>query len=66
MILAMSSETANRFWQGKVSVPLAVGRGTIKITGAPPKLIALLPTAEPIQQGDVETLRAEGSDDLIV
>jgi len=66
MVLAMTAETANRFWQGKVSVPLAVGRGTIKITGALPKLIALLPTAKPIQQRYIETLRAQGRDDLLV
>jgi hypothetical protein len=65
MVLVMTSETANRFWQGKVSVPLTVGRGTIKITGALPKLIALLPTAKPIQQRYVETLRTEGRDDLL-
>lgn len=65
MSLGLTADTANRFWQGKVSVPLAVARGHIKLGGALPKLIALLPTAKPIQQRYVETLRADGRADLI-
>lgn len=66
MTLELSSEVANRFWQGKVSVPLAVARGTIKVSGALPKLIALLPTAKPIQASYVERLKADGRTDLLV
>lgn len=65
MTLGLSADTANRFWQGKVSVPLAVARGHIKLSGALPKLIALLPSAKPIQQRYVETLTADGRTDLL-
>lgn len=65
MTLALSADTANRFWQGKVSIPLAVARGHIKITGALPKLMSLLPSAKPIQQRYVAALTAEGRTDLL-
>ena len=65
MTLGLTADTANRFWQGKVSVPLAVARGQIKLGGALPKLIALLPSAKPIQQRYVATLTADGRADLI-
>jgi len=65
MTLTLTADTANRFWQGKVSVPLAVARGHIKINGALPKLIALLPTAKAIQERYVQTLTADGRHDLL-
>ena len=66
MTLALSSDTANRFWQGKVSIPLAVARGQIKVSGQLPKLLALLPSAKKIYAQYVDRLRADGRDDLIV
>lgn len=65
MTLGLTADTANRFWQGKVSVPLAVARGHITLGGALPKLIALLPSAKPIQQRYVATLTADGRADLL-
>ncbi|RZI83008.1 MAG: sterol carrier protein [Microbacterium sp.] len=65
MTLSLSSETANRFWQGKVSIPMAVARGHIKVSGALPKLLALLPSAKKLNAQYVDRLRADGRDDLI-
>lgn len=65
MTLTLTADTANRFWQGKVSVPLAVARGHIKISGSLPKLIALLPSAKAIQDRYVQTLTADGRTDLL-
>lgn len=65
MTLTLSAETANRFWQGKVSIPLAVARGHIRISGALPKLMALLPSAKPIQARYVARLTADGRTDLL-
>lgn len=65
MTLTLSSETANKFWQGKVSIPLAVARGHIKVSGALPKLMALLPSAKKLNATYVERLRADGRDDLL-
>lgn len=65
MTLSLSSETANKFWQGKVSIPLAVARGQIKVSGALPKLLALLPSAKKLNAQYVDRLRADGRDDLL-
>lgn len=65
MTLTLSSETANKFWQGKVSIPLAVARGQIKVAGALPKLLALLPSAKKLNASYIERLRADGRDDLL-
>ena len=65
MTLTLSSETANKFWQGKVSIPLAVARGQIKVSGALPKLLALLPSAKKLNAQYVDRLRTDGRDDLV-
>ena len=65
MTLTLSSDTANRFWQGKVSIPLAVARGHIKVAGALPKLLALLPSAKALNAQYIDRLTADGRDDLI-
>ena len=65
MTLTLSSDTANRFWQGKVGVPLAVARGQIKIDGALPKLLALLPSAKTLNARYIERLEADGRQDLL-
>ena len=66
MTLTLTSDTANRFWQGKVSVPLAVARGQIKLSGALPKLIALLPSAKALNARYIEALSQDQRTDLIV
>lgn len=65
MTLTLSSDTANRFWQGKVSIPLAVARGQIKVAGALPKLLALLPSAKTMNTQYIERLKADGREDLL-
>jgi putative sterol carrier protein len=65
MTLALSSETANKFWQGRVSIPMAVARGQIKVSGQLPKLLALLPSAKKLYAQYVDRLHADGRDDLI-
>jgi hypothetical protein len=65
MTLTLSSDTANRFWQGKVGVPLALARGQIKIDGALPKLLALLPSAKTLNARYIARLEADGRSDLL-
>ena len=65
MTMTLGAGTANRFWQGKVSLPLAVGRGQIKLSGALPKLMALLPSAKPMQAAYTARLHADGRADLL-
>lgn len=66
MTLALSADTANRFWQGKVSIPLAIARGQIKLAGAMPKLLGLLPSAKALNAKYIEALTADGRTDLLV
>jgi putative sterol carrier protein len=65
MTLTLSSDTANRFWQGKVGIPLALARGQIKLDGALPKLLALLPSAKTLNARYVARLQADGRTDLL-
>jgi hypothetical protein len=65
MTMVLDAGTANRFWQGKVSLPLAIGRGQITLSGALPKLIGLLPSAKPMQVAYTARLKADGRTDLL-
>lgn len=64
--LTLSSEDANRFWQGKLSLPLALARGRIKIAGPLPKLLGLLPSATALNARYTDILVAAGRADLLV
>jgi hypothetical protein len=47
--LSMSSEVANRFFQGKENIPLAVAKGAIVVgEGELPRSLELLPMLKPI------------------
>ena len=46
--LRMSSETANRFFQGKENVALAVALGRVKLSGPPLTILRLAPVTRPI------------------
>lgn len=66
MTLTLDGATANRFWQGKVSIPLAIARGQIQVSGAVPKLVALLPHAKTLYAAYAARLAADGRNDLLV
>ena len=46
--MTMSSETANRYFQGKENVPMAVARRRIKTSGDLKAALALIPITKPI------------------
>jgi SCP-2 sterol transfer family len=46
--MAMSSEVANRYFQGKENVPMAVARRRIKTSGDLKSALALIPITKPI------------------
>jgi len=46
--MKMSSETANRFFQGKENVPIAVALGRVKVSGPLLTLLRLAPVTNPI------------------
>lgn len=64
--LSMSTETANSYWQGKVSLPLAMAKGKLKVGGSAAQLLKLAPITKELYPVYVEMLQADGRDDLIV
>lgn len=65
-VLNMSSETANGYWQGKVSLPLAMAKGKLTIGGSAAQLLKLAPIAKDLHPRYVSMLKADGREDLIV
>jgi hypothetical protein len=64
--LKMSTDTANRFWQGKVNMTLAMAKGEVKAEGAVMKVLKLVPSTKFLYPIYIDRLRAEGRDDLLV
>jgi len=46
--MAMSSETANKYFQGKENVPMAIARRRIKTGGYVKAALALMPVTKPV------------------
>ena len=46
--MAMSSETANRYFQGKENVAMAIARRRIKTSGNVKKALAIIPITKPV------------------
>ncbi|MSX02095.1 MAG: hypothetical protein F2813_02930 [Actinobacteria bacterium] len=57
--LTMSSEVANRYFQGKENVPVAIARRRIKAGGDVKAALALIPITKPIYQLYREMLEAD-------
>lgn len=57
--MAMSSETANRYFQGKENVAMAIARRRIKTGGDIKAALALIPITKPIYPRYRELLAAE-------
>ena len=64
--LLMSTETSNAYWQGKVNLPVAMARGKVKVEGSVAKLLALSPLSKKLIPIYLESLKADGRDDLIL
>jgi hypothetical protein len=63
--LTMPSDVANRYFQGKENVAMAVATGKIKVRGPVPKLLELGPVTRPIHALYREWLEDEGHDHLL-
>ncbi|MEO3862687.1 SCP2 sterol-binding domain-containing protein [Acrocarpospora sp. B8E8] len=63
--LSMTADTANQYWQGKVSLPLAMARGKVKIGGLASQLLKLTPVAKDLYPRYVKMLADNGRSDLI-
>ena len=57
--MAMSSETANRYFQGKENVPMAVARRRIKTGGDVKAALSLIPVTKPIYARYASLVAAE-------
>ena len=63
--LKMPSDVANRYFQGKENIAMAVATGRIKVKGPLPKLLELGPITKPIHAVYREWLEDEGHDHLL-
>jgi hypothetical protein len=63
--LKMASDVANRFFQGKENIALAVAMGRVKLGGPLSRILELAPVTRPIHPVYREWLRAEGYDHLV-
>ncbi|MGW1675374.1 SCP2 sterol-binding domain-containing protein [Streptomyces sp. NPDC002324] len=64
--MILTSDLANRFWQGKVNLTFAMAKGQVKVEGRIGSLLKLLPTAKSLFPRYVELLQRDGRDDLLV
>lgn len=64
--MAMTADTGNAYWQGKVNLPLAMAKSKIKVQGNVASLLKLAPLGKKLYPSYIETLKADGRDDLLV
>ena len=64
--LRMSSDNANKFWQGKLNFTLAMAQRKVKLEGKRSTALALLPLTGPIFEKYKAILTAAGRTDLLV
>lgn len=65
-VMRMTAELGSAYWQGKVNLPLSMARGKIKVDGNVASLLKIAPLGKKLFPKYVETLRAEGREDLVV
>ncbi|MGQ0843774.1 MAG: SCP2 sterol-binding domain-containing protein [Sporichthyaceae bacterium] len=64
--LRMSSDNANKFWQGKLNFTLAMAQRKVKLDGKRSVALKLLPLTGPLFEQYIAALKANGRDDLLV
>ena len=63
--MTMTSDIANRYWQGKVNLPIAMAKGQIKVGGNIAGLLKLAPLGKKLYPMYVGMLTADGRADLV-
>jgi hypothetical protein len=63
--LFMTADTGNRFWLGKVVLPVALAKGQVRAKGPVAKLLTVLPMAKGLFAPYREHLEAVGRTDLL-
>ncbi|ALJ21685.1 SCP2 sterol-binding domain-containing protein [Microbacterium sp. No. 7] len=66
VLLRMSSDNSNRFWQGRLNFTLAMAQGKVKLEGKRTLALKLLPLTAPLFDTYKKILQAADRDDLIV
>jgi putative sterol carrier protein len=61
-----TSETTNKFWQGKLNATIAMARGKVKIDGPIAKALGLLSKIKPLYKIFPEVLKDKGLDNMIL
>jgi hypothetical protein len=64
--MAMTADTGNAYWQGKVNLPLAMAKKKIRVEGNVASLLKLAPLGKKLFPGYIQRLKDDGRDDLIV
>src|SRR5262245_43230044 len=64
--MAMTADTGNAYWQGKVNLPLAMAKKKIRVDGNVASLLKLAPLGKKLFPGYIQRLKDDGRDDLIV
>jgi putative sterol carrier protein len=64
--MKMKSDVANKYFQGKENVPIAVATGRIKTKGNMAKALKLIPITKPIYEKYRQMLEEEGYEHLLV
>ncbi|MGQ4598930.1 SCP2 sterol-binding domain-containing protein [Nocardia sp. R6R-6] len=64
--MQMTADTGNAYWQGKVSLPLAMARGKIKISGNIGSMLKLAPLGSKLYPVYIESLKRDARADLLV
>ena len=64
--MTMTADMGNAYWQGKVNLPLAMAKSKIKVQGNVASLLKLAPLGKKLYPAYIESLKADGREDLLV
>lgn len=66
IIVWSTSETTNKFWQGKLNTTIAMARGQVKMQGSIAKALGLLSKIKPVFKVFPDVLKDMGLDNMIL
>ena len=66
IIVWSTSETTNKFWQGKLNTTFAMARGQVKMKGSISKALGMLSKIKPLFKIFPEVLKDMGLDHMVV
>ncbi len=66
IVVWSTSETTNKFWQGKLNTTIAMAKGQVKMQGSIAKALGLLTKIKPVFKVFPDVLRELGLDHMIL